>query len=135
MMFVYVDTRTSGHCVSIAVTPKMTAHELRRRALEKASTASCTDEENFDDENDDFVLHEVVLGGAMERPIHHAELIYEVQSSFCIVNLGMASIHRRCSVYIEGFFFLINGSIAISSQCMRHQSRIFAMSMVDFFNS
>lgn len=69
MMFVYIDTKTSGECVSVAVAPKMTANELQKRALRKA---------NYDGDTSSFVLHEVILGGEMERPIHYNELIYDV---------------------------------------------------------
>jgi len=72
MMFVHLDTKTGDDCVSIAVTPKMTARELQRRALKKARDA------NYAGDASRFVLHEVVLGGELERPIHHAELIYDV---------------------------------------------------------
>lgn len=69
MMFVYIDTKTGGECVSIAVTPKMTAQELQVRALRKSK---------FKGDPSDFILHEVILGGQMERPIHYNEQIYEV---------------------------------------------------------
>ena len=68
-MFVYIDTRTGGDCVSISVTPKMTANELRKRALKKST---------YSGDASKFILHEVILGGEMERPIHYKELIYEV---------------------------------------------------------
>ena len=69
MMFVYVDTRSGGDCVSVAVTPKMTAHDLRSRVLKKSK---------FRGDTSNFLLHEVVLNGQLERPIHYKELIYEV---------------------------------------------------------
>ena len=69
MMFVYFDTKTGGDCVSVAVTPKMTARELQRKALKKA---------NYAGDASRFVLHEVVLRGELERPIHYKEIIYEV---------------------------------------------------------
>jgi hypothetical protein len=69
MMFVHIDTKTGDDCVSIAVTPKMTAHDLQRRALKKASYAG---------DSTKFLLHEVILGGEMERPIHYSEVIYDV---------------------------------------------------------
>ncbi len=68
-MFVYFDTKTGGDCVSVAVTPKMTAEELQRRAIRKA---------NYQGSVEGFVLHEVILRGEMERPIHYKELIYDV---------------------------------------------------------
>ena len=70
-MFVHIDTRAGGDCVSLAVTPKMTAHELQRRAVRKSSHASGANASAF-------VLHEVIMGGEMERPVHHSELIYDV---------------------------------------------------------
>ena len=53
MMFVHLDTKTGDDCVSIAVTPKMTARELQRRALKKARDA------NYAGDASRFVLHEV----------------------------------------------------------------------------
>ena len=52
-MFVHLDTKTGDDCVSIAVTPKMTARELQRRALKKARDA------NYAGDASRFVLHEV----------------------------------------------------------------------------
>ena len=52
MMFVHIDTKTGDDCVSIAVTPKMTARELQRRALKKARAA------NYTGDASRFVLHE-----------------------------------------------------------------------------
>ena len=68
-MFVHIDTKTGDDVVSIAVTPKMTAAELQRKALAKAEYKGSTSH---------FVLHEVILSGQMERPIHYRELIYDV---------------------------------------------------------
>ena len=52
-MFVHLDTKTGDDCVSIAVTPKMTARELQRRAIKKAKAA------NYTGDSSRFVLHEV----------------------------------------------------------------------------
>ena len=52
MMFVHLDTKTGDDCVSIAVTPKMTARELQRKALKKARDA------NYAGDASRFVLHE-----------------------------------------------------------------------------
>ena len=51
-MFVHLDTKTGDDCVSIAVTPKMTARELQRKALKKARDA------NYAGDASRFVLHE-----------------------------------------------------------------------------
>lgn len=69
MMFVYLDTRSGGDCVSVAITPKMTAFELRKQVIKKAT---------YQGDVSKFVLHEVILGGQLERPIHYTELIYDV---------------------------------------------------------
>lgn len=53
MMFVYVDTRTGGDAVSIAIPPKMTAQELTRRVIKKSTYPGDTSK---------FILHEVILG-------------------------------------------------------------------------
>ncbi len=69
MMFVHIDTKTGDDCVSIAVTPKMSAHELHSKALKKAA---------YSGDSSKFLLHEVILGGEMERVIHYNEVIYDV---------------------------------------------------------
>lgn len=69
MMFVHIDTKTGDDFVSIAVTPKMTAHELQQKALRESNYAGDTSK---------FILHEVIQGGLMERPIHYQEIIYDV---------------------------------------------------------
>ena len=58
MMFVHIDTKTGGDVVSIAVTPKMTANELTRRAIKKA---------NYPGDTSKFILHEVILGRKIMR--------------------------------------------------------------------
>lgn len=68
-MFVHIDTKTGDDFVSIAVTPKMTAHELQQKALRESNYAGDTSK---------FILHEVIQGGLMERPIHYQEIIYDV---------------------------------------------------------
>jgi len=68
VMFVYFDTKSGDNSVGVAVTPKMTALELQTQALAKLGVA----------EGEGFTLHEVVLAGQLERPLHYSELIYEV---------------------------------------------------------
>jgi hypothetical protein len=46
--------------------PKL-IHKIGPRRLEDESAAS-----------KNLLLHEVILGGAMERPIHHSEVMLEV---------------------------------------------------------
>jgi len=70
VMFVYFDTKSGDNSVGIAVSPKMTANELQEKAIAKFGLTR--------DVSEEFRLHEVVLGGQLERPLHHAELIYDV---------------------------------------------------------
>ena len=65
-LWVYIDTKSSGNCVCVVVKPSMTAMEMTKQVIAEKSL------------NDNLVLHEVVLGGALQRPIHHSELVLDV---------------------------------------------------------
>jgi len=90
-MWVYLGTRSAGRSVCVVVHPNMTAIEMTNFVKKEAN----------EEENKDWVccypygvfshfaivesclfflqvLHEVVLGGELERPIHHSETILEV---------------------------------------------------------
>ena len=60
-LWVYIDDKSSGNCVCVVVKPTMTALEMTQKVLDEKNLRS------------DFVLHEMVLGGALQRPIHHSE--------------------------------------------------------------
>jgi len=67
-LWVYIDTKSSGNCVCVLVKPNMTASEMTEKVLtEKNLGLDCG-----------LVLHEVVMGGALQRPIHHTELVLDV---------------------------------------------------------
>ena len=72
-MWVYLDTRSCGNCVCVEVQPNMTALEMTYCVIREAKRmdGECGSEQNL-------YLHEVVLGGMMERPIHHSEIMLEV---------------------------------------------------------
>jgi len=72
-MWVYLDTRSSGNCVCVEVQPNMTALEMTHRVVREAKRI-----EEGSAEPQNLVLHEVILGGMMERPIHHSEIMLEV---------------------------------------------------------
>ena len=69
-MWIYIESRTSGDCVSLVVRPALTAGEALRQAAAEAKLVP--------DRLDKLLLHEVVLGGALERPIHHSEKMLDV---------------------------------------------------------
>jgi len=69
-MWIYIESRTSGDCVSLILHPSLTAGEALRRA---------GDESNIPHEKlDKMFIHEVVLGGSLERPLHHSEKMLDV---------------------------------------------------------
>jgi len=69
-MWIYIESRTSGDCVSLILHPSLTAGEALRRA---------GDESNIPIEKlDKMFIHEVVLGGSLERPLHHSEKMLDV---------------------------------------------------------
>ncbi len=69
-VWVYIDTKTSGNCVCVVVKPSMTALEMTQKVLTENSMTS--------DEAAGFILHEVVHGGSLQRPIHYKELVLDV---------------------------------------------------------
>merc|ERR1719356_1650974 len=64
-MWIYIESRTSGDCISLILHPSLTAGEAARVAGEEANLAK--------NMLDKMQVHEVVLAGALERPLHHAE--------------------------------------------------------------
>jgi len=69
-MWIYIESRTSGECVSLVLHPSLTAGEAARVAGEEANLAK--------NMLDKMQVHEVVLAGALERPLHHAERLLDV---------------------------------------------------------
>ena len=69
-MWIYIESRTSGECVSLVLHPSLTAGEAARVAGEEANLAK--------NMLDKMQVHEVVLAGALERPLHHAEQLLDV---------------------------------------------------------
>ena len=67
-LWVYIDTKSSDNCVCVVVKPTMTALEMTQKVLK---------EKNLNNEQS-LVLHEVVLGGALQRPIHYSEQVLDV---------------------------------------------------------
>lgn len=64
----YVDTKSSGNCVCVVAKPSMTALEMTQKVMqEKGLGPDCG-----------LVLHEAILGGALQRPIHYSELVLDV---------------------------------------------------------
>lgn len=72
-MWVYLDTRSSGNCVCVEVQPNMTALEMTHCVIREAKRI-----EGDNAASESLFLHEVILGGLMERPIHHSEIMLEV---------------------------------------------------------
>ena len=69
-MWIYIESRTSGGCVSLVLHPSLTAGEALHRA---------GDESNIPPEKlEKMFIHEVVLGGSLERPLHHSEKMLDV---------------------------------------------------------
>jgi hypothetical protein len=66
-LWVYVDTKSSGNCVCVVVKPSMTAMEMTQKVLQEKSMT-----------DNGFLLHEVLLGGSLQRPLHHSELVLDV---------------------------------------------------------
>ena len=71
-MWVYLDTRSSGNCVCVEVHPTMTAFEMTQCVIREAKRL---EEESA---STNLMLHEVVLAGMLERPIHHSEIMLDV---------------------------------------------------------
>jgi len=69
-MWIYIESRTSGECVSLILHPSLTAGEALRRAGDESNIPSEKLEKMF--------IHEVVLGGSLERPLHHSEKMLDV---------------------------------------------------------
>lgn len=72
-MWVYLDTRSSGNCVCVEVQPNMTALEMTHCVIKESKRIDGDSEPS-----QQLYLHEVILGGMMERPIHHSEIMLEV---------------------------------------------------------
>jgi len=69
-MWIYIESRTQGECVSLLARPSLTAGQALRQALEEAKISS--------DCVENLLIHEVVLGGTLERPLHHSEKMLDV---------------------------------------------------------
>ena len=67
-MWVYIDSKSGGRCVQLVVYPKMTAMEMVGIVLKEIGNPL---------EMENHVLHEVVLQGHLERPIHYKEVVFE----------------------------------------------------------
>ena len=67
-MWVYIDSKSSGRCIQIVVYPKMTGLDMARNVLREIRNPA---------EAENYVLHEVILQGNLERPIHHKELVFD----------------------------------------------------------
>ncbi|QQP38474.1 Uncharacterized protein FKW44_019052, partial [Caligus rogercresseyi] len=68
-IWVYIDTKTSENCVGLVVQPSMRALEMTQRVLQQTNRESASTS---------HFLHEVVLEGSLERPLHHSELMLDV---------------------------------------------------------
>jgi hypothetical protein len=70
-MWIYIESRTSGTApVSLVLHPSLTAGDALRAAGEEAGLSGPALQS--------MQVHEVVLGGALERPLHHAEKLLDV---------------------------------------------------------
>ena len=69
-MWIYIESRTSGDCISLILHPSLTAGE----AVTMAGQEAGLEQEVLDN----MFIHEVVLGGALERPLHHADKLLDV---------------------------------------------------------
>ena len=69
-MWIYIESRTSGDCISLILHPSLTAAEAVSRAGQEAGLEAERLEEMF--------IHEVVLGGALQRPLHHTDRLLDV---------------------------------------------------------
>ena len=69
-MWIYIESRTSGDCISLILHPSLTAGEAVMRAGQEAGLEQ--------EVLDNMFIHEVVLGGALERPLHHADKLLDV---------------------------------------------------------
>ena len=69
-MWIYIESRTSGDCISLILHPSLTAAEAVNRAGQEAGLEAERLEEMF--------IHEVVLGGALQRPLHHTDRLLDV---------------------------------------------------------
>ena len=67
-MWVYIDSKSGGRCVQLVVYPRMTAIEMVGIVLKEIGNPL---------ELETHVLHEVVLQGHLERPIHYKEVVFE----------------------------------------------------------
>ena len=70
-MWIYIESRTSGDCISLILHPSLTAAEAVNRAGQEAGLEAERLEEMF--------IHEVVLGGSLERPLHHTDKLLQGQ--------------------------------------------------------
>ena len=69
-MWIYIESRTSGDCISLILHPSLTAGEAVMRAGQEAGLEQ--------EVLDNMFIHEVVLAGALERPLHHADKLLDV---------------------------------------------------------
>ncbi|XP_023322397.1 arf-GAP with Rho-GAP domain, ANK repeat and PH domain-containing protein 3 isoform X2 [Eurytemora carolleeae] len=67
-MWCYIETRTCGKCVSISLHPSLTAGEA---VLLVAKEANLQEFQNM-------LIHEVVLGETLERPVHFSEKLLDL---------------------------------------------------------
>ena len=69
-MWIYIMSRTSGQCISLILHPSLTAGEAAVLVGGEAGLEQDTLES--------LVIHEVVMGGCLERPLHHSEKLLDV---------------------------------------------------------
>ena len=90
-MWVYVESRTCGQCISLVLHPSLTAGEAALRAGQEAGLGEADLEAMFIHEvgsnNLVFIFltptlttdwRQVVMGGCLERPLHHTERLLDV---------------------------------------------------------
>jgi len=68
-LWVYIDTKSSGNCVCVVAKPTMTALEMTQQVHR---------EKRLQQDECGLVLHEAILGGALQRPIHYSELVLDL---------------------------------------------------------
>ena len=69
-MWIYIESRTCGQCISLVLHPSLTAGEACQRAGQEAGLTP--------DQLEDMFIHEVVMGGCLERPLHYSEKLLDV---------------------------------------------------------
>eukprot|EP00088_Acartia_fossae_P043586 TRINITY_DN4594_c0_g1_i12.p1 TRINITY_DN4594_c0_g1~~TRINITY_DN4594_c0_g1_i12.p1 ORF type:complete len:244 (-),score=29.15 TRINITY_DN4594_c0_g1_i12:254-937(-) len=67
-MWCYLDSRTAGKCVSLILHPSLTAGDAIKHVAKEAGLIDIQG----------LVMHEVVLGDCLERPIHYSEKLLDL---------------------------------------------------------